>query len=213
MQLVGRLFSNLVGMAGAAFAAGSLAAPWPTGDSEPLVDVPVAPSDPAQVLVVGDSIAVGTKPYLGDMVTDREVTFDAISGRTTPQGMRALHYELRRVTPQTVVFNLGTNDGSSAGVFANRIKRTLASLELDTCVIWPTISRARRKGEYRGLNRVLRDAASHDNRLVVIPWDRMVAKGTVALPDGVHPDTYGYRYLSLVTAAAIQRGCDAQSTG
>lgn len=180
---------------------------------DPPVRESAVQADPAQVLVVGDSMAVGTRPFLGEMVTDREVTFDAISGRTTPQGMRALHVVLRRVTPQTVVLNLGTNDGSRAGVFANRIQRTLAALEPATCVVWPAISRARRKGEYRGLNRVLREAARHDPRLVVIPWDRMVAKGTVALPDGVHPDVYGYRYLSHVTAAAIQRGCDAASTG
>lgn len=198
-------------MAGAAFATGSLAVPWPMG--APDLPGPSLQADPAKVLVVGDSIAVGTRPFLGELVTDREVTFDAISGRTTPQGMRALHYELRRVTPQTIVLNLGTNDGSRAGIFANRIQRTLDVLEPDTCVVWPAISRARRKGEYRGLNRVLREAARRDARLIVIPWDRMVAKGIVALPDGVHPDVYGYRYLSHVTASAIERGCDAASTG
>jgi len=207
-----RTLSNVIGMASAAFAAGSLAAPWPGGDKYPPRPAK-ANADPAQVLIVGDSIAVGMRPFLPEMLTDREVTFDTVAGRTTPQGMRALRFELTRVTPHTLVINLGTNDGSHAGVFANRIRRTLGSLAPDTCVVWPTISRAPRKGDYRGLNRVLREAARRDRRLIVIPWDRMVAKGTVALPDGVHPDVYGYRYLSHVTAAAIQRGCDQATTG
>ena len=172
-----------------------------------------AHADPAHVLIVGDSIAVGTRPFLPEMLTDREVTYDTVAGRTTPQGMRALRFELTRVAPHTVVINLGTNDGSHAGIFANRVRRTLRRLAPDTCIVWPAISRAPRKGDYRGLNRVLREAARRDSRLIVIPWDRMVAKGTVALADGVHPDAYGYRYLSHVTAAAIQRGCDAAPTG
>jgi len=208
-----RTLSNVLGIASATLAAGSLAAPWPMSDRDAPTTAGGAHADPAQVLVVGDSIAVGTRAFLPEMLTDREVIYDTVAGRTTPQGLRALRFELTRVTPHTIVINLGTNDGSHAGVFANRIRRTLDALEVETCVVWPTISRARRKGDYRGLNRVLRAAARRDGRLVVIPWDRMVAKGTVALPDGVHPDAYGYRYLSHVTAAAIQRGCDAGPTG
>jgi hypothetical protein len=73
--------------------------------------------------------------------------------------------------------------------------------------VWPAIIRPRRKGRYRGLNMVLRRAARRDHRLTVISWDRMVSKGTVELPDGVHPDADGYRFRSWVTAAAVRRGC------
>jgi lysophospholipase L1-like esterase len=167
----------------------------------------VARADPARVLIVGDSLAVGTEPFLGAMITDREVTFDARAGRTTPQGMRALRGDLRRFAPQTIVISLGTNDGSDAGVFADRVRRTLRAMPAYACVVWPTIIRPRRKGDYHGLNRVLRLAARHDRRLTVISWDRMVSKGTVELPDGVHPDADGYRFRSWVTAAAVHRGC------
>ncbi|MDX6721431.1 MAG: GDSL-like Lipase/Acylhydrolase family [Solirubrobacteraceae bacterium] len=141
------------------------------------------------------------------MITDREITFDARAGRTTPQGMRALRGDLRRFAPQTVVISLGTNDGSDARLFADRVRRTLRTLPVRACVVWPAIIRPRRKGRYRGLNRVLRRAARHDHRLTVISWDRMVSKGTVDLPDGVHPDADGYRFRSWVTAAAVHRGC------
>ncbi len=168
---------------------------------------PGAHADPAQVLIIGDSLAVGMKPFLGDMITDREVTFDAKAGRTTPQGMSALRRDLHRYAPQTVVVNLGTNDGSDPAKFGGRIRRVLALVPADSCVIWPAIARGPHKGPYVRLNRVLRDAARHDSRLKVIPWDRMVRKGSVRLHDGVHPTVEGYRLRAYVTAAAVQRGC------
>ena len=178
----------------------STRAPSPAGPA-------VAHADPAQVLIVGDSIAVGLRPYLTEMITDREVTFDAKNGRTTPQGLRALRFELTRYAPQAVVINLGTNDGSNPRMFAARIDKALRAVPRSACIFWPTIVRAPRKGAYKALNRVLRDAARRDRRLTIINWDRMVAKGTGALRDGVHPTQESYRFLSYVTAAAVRRGC------
>ncbi len=169
----------------------------------------VAHADPAQVLIVGDSLAVGMRPFLRDMITDRQVTFDARAGWTTPQGMEALRLDLTQYAPQTIVISLGTNDGSDSELFADRIRRTLRGLPPYACVVWPAIIRPKRKGAYLGLNKALRDAARRDRRLTIIDWDRMVAKGTVALRDGVHPDADGYRFRAWVTAAAVRRGCRA----
>lgn len=184
----------------AMLAVASTRAPSPAGPA-------VAHADPAQVLIVGDSIAVGLRPYLTEMITDREVTFDAKNGRTTPQGLRALRFELGRYAPQAVVLNLGTNDGGDPRRFAERIDKALRAVPRSACIFWPTIVRAPRKGPYKDLNRVLRDAARRDRRLTIINWDRMVAKGTGSLRDGVHPTQDSYRYLSYVTAAAVRRGC------
>jgi lysophospholipase L1-like esterase len=187
-------------LATALVAGSSSHAPAPAGPA-------VAHADAAQVLIVGDSLAVGMQPFLADMITDREVTFDAKAGRTTPQGLRALRFELQRYAPQAVVISLGTNDGSDPHVFADRIRRTLRAVPPSACVVWPAIARPPRKGAYKQLNTVLREAARHDQRLTVIDWDHMVAKGTVALRDGIHPDADGYRFRSWVTAAAVERGC------
>ena len=184
----------------ATLASASIRAPSPAGPA-------VAHADAAQVLIVGDSIAVGMRAYIPEMITDREVTFNARNGRTTPQGLRALRFELGRYAPQVVVINLGTNDGSNPRVFASRIAKALRAVPRSACVIWPTIVRAPRKGPYKQLNRVLRDAARRDRRMTIINWDRMVAKGTGALRDGVHPTQESYRFLSYVTAAAVRRGC------
>jgi lysophospholipase L1-like esterase len=168
-----------------------------------------ATADPAQVLVVGDSLAVGMRPFLSEMITDRQVTFDARAGWTTPQGMEALRLALQQFVPQEFVISLGTNDGSDPDVFADRIHRIMSELPSYACVVWPAIIRPRRKGAYLGLNKVLRAIASHDHRITVVNWDRMVTKGTVALPDGIHPDADGYRFRAWVTAAAVHRGCAA----
>ena len=161
------------------------------------------------VLVVGDSLAVGTKPYLDTMLTDRTLTWDAVNGRTTPQGIHALRVDLRAVQPQAVVVSLGTNDGPDPRRFSRRLRRMLGHLSPSTCVIWTAIVRPRRKGPYRALNRALRAEAAHDRRLVVINWDRAVKRGTVVLRDGLHATAEGYRYRSFKIAQAVHAGCAA----
>lgn len=161
------------------------------------------------VLVLGDSLAVGTKPYLDTMLTDRTLIWDAVNGRTTPQGIHALRVDLRAVEPQVVVVSLGTNDGSDPRRFARRLRVMLGNLSPHTCVIWTAIVRPRRKGAYRALNRALRAEAARDPRLVVINWDHAVRRGTVNLRDGLHADAEGYRYRSRKIADAVHTGCPA----
>jgi lysophospholipase L1-like esterase len=161
----------------------------------------------SDVLVVGDSLAVGTLPYLGPMLGGRNIVAAAKSGITTPEGMKLVRKELRVVTPKTVVISLGTNDGSDPHRFADRVRRTMSLLPENACVIWATIIRPKRKGAYRGLNRVLQQAKRRDPRIVVVDWEHAVMNGAVFLPDGVHADDAGYRYRSAMIADAIEAGC------
>lgn len=161
----------------------------------------------ADVLVVGDSLAVGTLPYLSPMLGERNLVTAAKNGITTPQGMRLVRMKLRTVTPKTVVLSLGTNDGSSAKRFADRLQRTMKLLPADACVIWSTIIRPPRKGAYRGLNRVLHQAKRRDRRIVVVNWEHAVTVGAVYLPDGLHSDAAGYRHRGEMIAAAIESRC------
>jgi lysophospholipase L1-like esterase len=161
----------------------------------------------SDVLFVGDSLAVGTLPYLGPMLGGRNIVAAVKSGITTPQGMKLVRQELRVVTPKTVVISLGSNDGSSPQRFADRVRRTMALLPENACVIWATIIRPPRKGDYRGLNRVLNQAKRRDPRIRVIDWEHAVTGGAVYLPDGLHADEAGYRYRSAMIADAVDAGC------
>ncbi len=165
------------------------------------------------VLEVGDSLAVGTQPFLGEMLADRNLVSNIRNGITTPQGMRLLRMSLRTVVPKTVVVSLGTNDGGDPKRFADRLRRTLALLPADTCVVWSTIIRPRRKGPYRPLNRVLHRLKKQEPRLVVVDWEHAVTGGAVFLPDGLHADRAGYRYRSAMIADAVNRGCRASAGG
>jgi lysophospholipase L1-like esterase len=176
-----------------------------------LIAVPAAVQAemPSPVLVVGDSLAVGMRPYLGTMLGSSEVVWDARSGRTTPEGLVRLRARLREVAPRTVVISLGTNDGPDPRRFAERIQRALDAIPASACVVWADINRPPRKGRYHGLNRILEQTAQHDPRMVLVHWDRAVLRGSVSLPDGLHPDAAGFRYRSLMIAGAIARGCTA----
>jgi lysophospholipase L1-like esterase len=164
---------------------------------------------PSPVLVVGDSLAVGMRPYLGTMLGSSQVVWDARSGRTTPEGLVRLNARLREVTPQTVVISLGTNDGPDPRRFAERIQRALDAIPAGACIVWADINRPPRKGRYHGLNRVLEQAAQDDPRMVLVHWDRAVLHRSVSLPDGLHPDAAGFEFRSRLIAGAIARGCTA----
>lgn len=166
--------------------------------------------DAADVLVVGDSLAVGTEPFLAPLLAEQSLVTDVRNGITTPQGMRLLRISLKTVVPRTVVIQLGTNDGGDPERFANRLRRTLELLPLDTCVVWSTIIRPRRKGPYRAINRVLHKLKKQEPRLVVVDWEHAVTGGAVVLPDGLHADDAGYRYRSAMIADAVNAGCPAR---
>lgn len=182
-------------------AAAIAAALVPAGASARLVAV--NPSSP--VLVIGDSLAVGMRPYLAaELGTD--VAWDAKSGRTTPQGMVALRAALKVVQPRTVVVSLGTNDGSSPARFRSRLSRTLKTIG-DRCVVWTNIYRPARKGPYAPLNQVLVGEAARVHRLHLVDWLSAVRRQAVTLPDGLHPDTAGFEYRSQLIADAIKADC------
>jgi lysophospholipase L1-like esterase len=159
-----------------------------------------------RVLVVGDSLAVGLKPFLADDLGEA-VAWDAKSGRTTPEGLIALRAALQQVQPATVVLSLGTNDGSSPTRFDRRIHKALAAIPASACIVWATVYRPARKGPFPQLNRVLRTEAATDPRLTLVNWDWVVARGAVTLPDGLHPDSAGFHLRSRLIADAIRKGC------
>ena len=164
---------------------------------------------PKPILVVGDSLAVGLVPSLGQLVAPRSVVWDVEAGRTTPEGLVRLRAELRAVTPRAVLMSLGTNGGPHPDRFRDRIRRALNAIPAGVCVVWADIYRPARKGPYRPLNGVLAREARHDARLVIVRWSRAVVRHRVHLRDDIHPDTAGFDYRSRLFARALTRCGDA----
>jgi lysophospholipase L1-like esterase len=167
---------------------------------------PKPPRGPAKrVFVVGDSLAVGTRPYLGRFLRGWRVATSASISKHAPQGVAELRH--RRRSPVAVV-SLGTNDDPRAvGTFDHAVHTALSIAGKDHCLVWPNIVRPAVGGAtYAGYNRVLSSAdAGHDN-LIVVNWARMVAHNPGWLgDDGVHVNATGYTARARGIANAVRR--------
>jgi lysophospholipase L1-like esterase len=152
-----------------------------------------------RVLVVGDSLEVGSGPYLRRLLPGARV--DAVKGRTSGQGVQVLGARLDP-SVSVVVFPLGTNDSPSnpAGLAASfAAVRQLAG---DRCVVVATI--ARRGVPVGGLNRVVAEFAE-SARAQVADWQTVVRSlPELLVSDGVHATGEGYGVRAGLLAEAVQ---------
>src|SRR5918999_1264541 len=121
--------NSIVGKLTAGILAGAAAPPAPAAAAQPGGDA---------VLVVGDSLEVGSGPFVRQALGGIPVEIDAERGRTSSQGVRVLAERLR---PEhaVVVLPLGTND-LSAHVFASSLAAT-RELAGGRCIVVATIAR------------------------------------------------------------------------
>jgi hypothetical protein len=159
------------------------------------------------LLVNGDSLAEGTRPYIpGDLPGWRVKQSTALS-RHAYEGddvMRRLGSRL----PRVIHVSLGTNDdpGDVDG-FRDAIADVMKVAGRSRCVVWANIVRPPyRRVSYSGLNRVLADESSRRANLRVLNWVRMVRRHPEWLADdGVHVSAAGYRARAQAVARAVRR--------
>jgi hypothetical protein len=155
------------------------------------------------VTLIGDSLNVGTEPYLPhELPRWRIVTNDRI-GRTTPEGIAELEAGRTELAP-TFVVSLGTNDPPDAvDAFRADVGHVLRLAGPDRCVVWATIWRDERPNV--AFNGVLRDAASANRRVRLVDWAAMVQEHPDWLAaDGLHGNDTGYRERARAIAAAVE---------
>jgi hypothetical protein len=186
-SIVGKLTAGI--LATAAVAATCLAAPA---------------AQAASVLVVGDSLEVGSGPYLRHLLPG--VTVDAEKGRTSSEGVRVL---ASRLDPsvEVIVFPLGTNDSpSNAGGLAANLA-AVRQLAGDRCVVVATLSRPPVGGvSVAGLNGVVEQFAGR-SAAQVADWRTVVASiPSLLVGDRVHATGDGYSVRATLLAEAVQ-GC------
>jgi hypothetical protein len=161
-----------------------------------------------RVFVNGDSLAVGTRPYLPRDLPGWPIRQSASISRHVPEGVALLRSKGRRLA-RIVVMQLGTNDDPrTTDSFRDAVRATLHIAGRDRCVVWPNIVRPRVAGtSYAGYNRVLAaENRRHDN-LFVVDWARMARRHRYWFgPDGVHPSATGYAARAAAIAAKV-RAC------
>jgi hypothetical protein len=182
------------------------------------VVVAVAPTGPStarsgrhtvgkRLFVVGDSLAVGTKPYLPRYLHGWRIRSSVSISKHAPEGASELARRHRGLPP-VVLASLGTNDDPHAvSSFEGSVRKSLRAVGKHGCVVWPNIVRRAVAGAtYAGYNRVLDRIARRNDHLRVVDWAAIAAhnRGWFG-PDGVHPNATGYTVRAGAIAKQVRR--------
>lgn len=182
------------------------------------VVVAVAPTGPSaarsgrhtvgkRLFVVGDSLAVGTRPYLPHYLHGWRIRSSVSISKHAPEGASELARRHRGLPP-VVVASLGTNDDPHAvSSFEGSVRKSLRAVGKHGCVVWPNIVRPAVAGAtYAGYNRVLDRIARRNDHLRVVDWAAIAAhnRGWFG-PDGVHPVATGYTVRAAAIAKQVRR--------
>ncbi len=147
-----------------------------------------------QTLLVGDSLGVGTKGPLADLI--KGLTSDTQVGRRSDEALDILKKKLRDVY-QSVIFDVGTND-ASAEALAKSLRKARNLLGNDQQLFVPTV----RGPEADAKNRAIRNFAKRNDNVTVIPW---AGVDNVTLDSmGIHPNASGYQRRAELVARSVQ---------
>src|SRR5205085_99515 len=142
-----------------------------------------------QVLYVGDSLGVGTTPYLQHYLGNQaSVHGDSRVSRPSPVGLTVLQQTIQP-SDDAVIFDLGTNDDPAQ---PGRLAPDLAAARQITgsrCLIVATLNRPPLNGvSVAGLNRAVMSFAQQTPGVQLVDWHTF-ASGQPGLlgPDHVHP--------------------------
>jgi len=159
------------------------------------------------LLVVGDSLAEGTRPYIPTELPGWRVRQSTKVSRHASEGDDVMRRYGDRL-PRVIHASLGTNDDPrDVDGFRAAIGTVMRVAGADRCVVWANIVRPAYAGvSYRGYNRALADEdARHDN-LLVLNWKRMLHRHPEWLADdGVHVSADGYAARARATARLVRR--------
>jgi lysophospholipase L1-like esterase len=160
-----------------------------------------------RLLVNGDSLAVGTKPYLPQELRRWNVTQSASVSRHAFEGADVMR-AYGRALPRVIHVSLGTNDDpNQVDAFRAAIRDVMDVAGPHRCVVWTNIVRPPVAGaSYAGYNRALAVESRPRENLRVVNWARMVHQHPEWLSgDGVHVNVDGYRARAKAIAQSVRR--------
>ena len=159
-----------------------------------------------RLLVDGDSLAVGTKPYIPHYLSGWKIAQSATVSRHAYQGadvMRSYGSSL----PRVIHVSLGTNDDpNDVAGFRAAVRDVMKVAGPHRCVVWTNIVRPKAAGAtYAGYNRVLALQDGRRKNLRVVNWVRMVRQHPEWLVgDGVHVNADGYKARAKAVARSVR---------
>jgi lysophospholipase L1-like esterase len=156
------------------------------------------------VLVVGDSLEVGTGPHLKRELAGREVQVDARTGRPSPEGLQVLR-SLLRPGHKVVVFDLGTNDDPSRPAVLRANLAGALSLAGDRCLVISTLRRPPLNGvPVDAMNAEIERLRAVPN-VIVVDWHGFTEERPSLIgPDGVHATPEGYVQRAAEMANGVE---------
>ncbi|WP_062518446.1 acyltransferase family protein [Demequina gelatinilytica] len=172
-------------------------------EAAPAVPEPVVP-DGAEVMIVGDSVALGAAPALTAALPG--VMVDAEVGRQFSAGVDRLDTLARkgRLRPYVVVA-LGTNGAVPEDQMA-RLLEVVGDRSL--VLVTPYGDRSWMKGSQRAV----RQAARGHDAVVIADWQHAVeADPTVLGPDGIHPGEAGMERFAQVVEQGLLDAVSART--
>jgi lysophospholipase L1-like esterase len=158
------------------------------------------------LLVDGDSLAEGTRPYIPPELPGWRVKQSTAVSRHASEGDDVMRRYGSRL-PRVIHVSLGTNDDpAQVDGFRTAIADVMKVAGSRRCVVWANIVRPPYRGvSYRGLNRALADEAARRDNLRVLNWVRMVRRHPEWLADdGVHVSADGYKARAKAAARAVR---------
>jgi hypothetical protein len=168
------------------------------------VSQPLPASAAGGVLVVGDSLEVGTSPYLRGLLRGIPLTVDAQTSRPSSTGVAILRSRLQS-GDQVVVFDLGTNDDPAQPQALAADLAAVRSIVGGRCVVVATLNRPPYNGvSIDGLNGAVRDFAVGSPPTQLVDWRAAVLANPGLLgSDGVHASSAGYAMRAQLVAQGI----------
>lgn len=161
------------------------------------------------VLVIGDSLEVGTGPYLRQELGSTPLAIDAKESRPSPEGLGILSERLR-AGQRVVVFDLGVNDDPSQPATLAHDLAAAREMVGDRCLVVATLSRPPVNGvSIERLNGVVRDFVAKTPGAQLFDWHAATRSDPTLLgADGVHAGAAGYAARARLLAGAIESCLD-----
>ncbi len=162
-----------------------------------------AATDTGALTMVGDSLNVGTDPYLRETLPHWDIDAHDRIGRSTEEGLDVLRERRSSLAP-VVVVSLGTNDAEGTEVrFRELVGEAVALVGPNRCLVWATI--VDDGAERTGFDDVLRDVADANTNVRLVDWASLLAENEELLAsDLVHGTPAGYARRAEATVDALR---------